>query len=64
MPEITKDTTVREGTVYGHVRTMMVGSKMEFPICTVEEWKEMDADEAEQAAREAMWESGNVEWGY
>ena len=48
----------------GHVRTDKVGSKCYFVIATVEEWEDMDDEEAEQVARDAMYESGLMEWGY
>ncbi len=64
MPEITEKSHVEEGTIFGYVSTDIVGSQCEFPICSVEEWVEMSVEDAEKAAKEALYESGVMEWGY
>ena len=46
----------------GYVRTNMVGSKEYFPICPVEEWEEMSEEEAEEAAKDVMFD--HICWGY
>lgn len=56
--------TVEDGWVIGYVRTNMVGSKCEFQICEVDEWIELTEEEASDSAREAMYESRMMEWGY
>jgi len=63
MPKITNE-TVEEGQVMGYVRTDMVGSKCTFPICSVEEWEAMSDSIAKEFAKDAMHESGLMEWGY
>lgn len=55
---------IEDGEVIGFVSTDKVGSHCEFTICSVEEAEEMDNDEFEQCAQEAMWGSGMMEWGY
>lgn len=64
MAEITEDMKIKDGQVIGYVRTDNVGSKCEFVICSVDDWKGMTDDEAHEAARDAMYESGMMEWGW
>lgn len=64
MPKLNEWTTIEEGCVMGYVETNRVGSRCEFQICPVDEWLEMSEEEAEQVALEALWESGQIEWGY
>lgn len=64
MPKLEESTIVENGKVMGYVLTEKVGSKCFFPICSVEEWEEMDDSEAKEAGLEALWNSGMVEWGY
>lgn len=39
-------------------------SECEFVICSVEIWKEMTEEQAEKYARDALFESGMMEWGW
>lgn len=66
MPKITENSglTIEDGNVMGYVRTDKVGSKVTFIICTVEEWEDLPESECEKVAREALYESGVMEWGY
>ena len=64
MPKITEQQYVSEGVVWGFVETNKVGSLCRFAICSVEEWEELDYEDAEQVAKEALYESGVFEWGY
>lgn len=64
MAEITEDMKIENGYVVGYVRTDKVGSECEFIICSVEEWKEMTDDKAHETARDSMYESGMMEWGW
>lgn len=59
-----KNRTIEDGMVMGHVSTNLVNSTCYFAICTVEEWEELTEDEADKMAQDALWESGQVEWGY
>jgi hypothetical protein len=56
--------TIEDGWVMGYVNTNLVGSRCEFQICEVSEWEELTEEEAGDSAREAMYESGMLEWGY
>jgi len=62
MPKLEEHTVVEDGDVMGYVRTNMVGSKVYFPICPVEEWEEMSEEEAEEAAKDVMFD--HICWGY
>lgn len=64
MPKIDEGTIVEDGMVLGYVYTWMVGSKCTFTIASVEEWEGMSDKEAEEAAMEALFCSGMMEWGY
>lgn len=64
MPKINEQTTVEDGSVMGYVRTHVHGSTCTFEICSIEEWEEMTEKEAEEAALQAMFESGEMEWWY
>lgn len=51
--------------VVGKVRTNRVGSECEFEAeFERDEWEGMSEDEREEAMREAMWDSGQVDWDY
>lgn len=60
--KIEEHTVIEGGEVMGYVMTDMVGSKVTFPICSVEEWEDMDAEQAEMYAQEAIFNC--IEWGY
>lgn len=53
-----------DGEIYGYVRTDKMDSECEFVICSVEIWKEMTEEQAEKYARDALFESGMMEWGW
>jgi hypothetical protein len=55
---------VVDGEVYGRVSTNKWGSECQFYICSLEEAEEMDDEEFEEAAFEALIESGMMEWCY
>lgn len=52
-------------TIRGWVCTDRVGSKCEFEEeFDREDWVNMDIDARDEVMREAMWDSGMIEWGY
>jgi hypothetical protein len=64
MPKIKKHQHVEEGQLWGFVETNRVGSMCRFAICPVDEWEGLSEEEAEKVATEALFESGQFEWGY
>lgn len=62
--KIEEHTKIEGGYVMGFVQTNMVGSKVWFQICTVEEWEDATEEEAEEMAKEALFGSGAMEWSY
>ncbi len=60
-----KNRKIENGSVIGFVRLAnTIGDPEEFEICSIEEWKNMSKEEAEQAALVAKIESGLIEWWY
>ena len=55
---ITDEIKIENGWVMGTVSTNKVGSDCTFPVCTVEDYKEMTEDQALKALEDALWESG------
>lgn len=55
---------VEDGYVYGYVETCYVGSRAQFEICELDEAEDMTDEEFDLLAKEALYESGMMDWGY
>jgi hypothetical protein len=63
MPKITKNQIVRNGYVYGTLLTK-TGYYMEFKVCPVEQWEELDEEDARELTTEVMWNAGIIQVKY